>query len=395
MPAFPAIPPKEVDQILQRNLLPPRPIRCPLEKCAGRYLLEPVLTDRPQPPFDRMMMDGFALRSSDGSGPYKIIGIQRAGQPPQPLPPEKGLAWEICTGGVLPPGADVVIPYEHTQRDGDQLMLTEEAQLQPGNFIHPAGSDQPAGEMALPKGSHLGSREIAVAASFGAPELQVQHLPRIAILSTGDELVDPGATPEAHQIRRSNDVSMDTALALNHLHARTRMALPDDPEALLKALTSVTESHDLLICSGGISKGAFDHLPDALEQLGFTALFRRVQQRPGHPMGFWYQENCRVFTLPGNPLSALCGLHRFVLPYLQASLGALNAFTPPESRELQTEPDPTTTTRYVPVELAADGTAIPRPFQNSGDLIRPLASDGFLAISPSSTGTHFPFYPWY
>ncbi len=390
-----AITPAEADAVLLAHLLPTRSVRCPLEKCAGRYLLEPVVTDRPQPPFNRIMMDGYAIRSSDGRGPYRVLGLLRAGEAPLPLPFETGTAWEVCTGGVVPPGADVIVPYEHTLKKGADLFLTDEAETGVGTCIHAEGSDQQQGEIVLSPGRRLGSREITVAASMGYATLPVRQHPRVGILSTGDELVDPADTPKTHQIRRSNDLAIDTALALNTLHAQTRTSLPDDPDIMQNVLAELMDSHDLLICTGGVSKGAYDHLPDVLTTLGSQSLFRRVRQKPGQPMGFWTRNDCRIFTLPGNPLSVLCGLHRYVLPFLHACLGASSAFAAPPVQTLQDSPSDAPLTRYLPVKFGPDALVTPCPFRNSGDLIRPLESDGFLAIPPHAEGCSFPFYPWY
>jgi len=386
--------PEEVDQILLTQLLPDRDIACPLSKCAGRYLRESLRADRPQPPFDRVMMDGYALRASEAGLALKVLGLLRAGEAPRELPEMEAQSWEVCTGGVLPPGADAVVPYEECEREADLLCIRTSAEVRPGQYIHPCGSDLEAGAELLSPGTRLGSRELAVAASFGYGELQVRQLPRIAILSTGDELVDPTSDPLPHQIRRSNDLAIDAALALEQLHAQTREALPDERGAMLSRLEACLPDHDLLLCSGGISKGRLDFLPECLEELGFRSVFRRVQQKPGRPMAFWTRGDKRVFCFPGNPMAVLFGLHRHLLPYLRACMGAKDAFARPEQRRLHGELPPSGLTRYLPVSLQEDGSCQPRPLQNSGDFIRPLHSDGFVCIPPEHSGDQFPYIPW-
>ncbi|HBR92724.1 MAG TPA: molybdopterin molybdenumtransferase MoeA [Opitutae bacterium] len=376
---------------------------CALEQCAGRILRAPVLADRPFPPFDRSMMDGYAIRAAeiDGDGRFTIVTQAPAGAPAQQLGHQPRACAEIMTGAVLPTDADCVVPYEQTRRiDSTQMQVLEPTQHAAGDCIHGLASDRPAGEALLTAGRRIGSREIAIAASCGCERLVVSKKPSIVIVSTGDELVDIVATPAAHQIRRSNDIMMEAALQHFDLPAAQFAHLPDNaaaPKAQLKALIA---DHDIVILSGGISMGKKDFIPDALDALGLDCQFHGVAQKPGKPLGFWSQPACAVFTLPGNPLSTLTCLHQYVIPALFHSLGQAAPTTPHTVRLDAGARARDDLTIFLPVSLHANNIARPQPANNSGDLVRILQSDGYIELPPCKeksypAGKSFDFHPWH
>jgi molybdopterin molybdotransferase len=245
----------------------------------------------------------------------------------------------------------------------------------------------------------LGGREIAVAASCGYAELQVTKLPSIAIVSTGDELVDVASQPEPHQIRRSNDIAIETSLARAQLPAQTRAHIPDDPAPSLDQLKGLVADHRILIISGGISMGKKDFIPDTLDALGLTGHFHGVAQKPGKPMGFWSRPGCAVFALPGNPSSTLTCLHDYVIPAIHEAMGLAQPERPRRvalDRAVRVRDD---LTIFLPVALTAENRATPQPTQNSGDLVRILNSDGFVQLPPTAqksypAGKTVDFHPW-
>jgi molybdopterin molybdotransferase len=396
------ISPTEARQQIDAHLPTVPAITCPLDKCAGRVLRESITADRPLPPFNRSMMDGYALRAADipCGDTFTIVAQAPAGAPPVQLGNDIDSCAEIMTGAVVPSDADCVVPYEVTEKLTDgRIRLLNPADHTAGNCIHFLGSDHSAGKVLLPPNVHLGSREIAIAATCGHAELQVTKIPSIAIVSTGDELVDVTATPAAHQIRRSNDRSIETALANAQLHANERTHLPDDAAISKEQLAQLIKTNTFVIISGGISMGKKDYIPGTLDELGLLNHFHGVSQKPGKPFGFWSNEHCAIFTLPGNPLSTLVALHHYVIPAIHKAMGATDG---PAPRTVQLAAPVTARddiTIFLPIKLGANNTAHSAPAQNSGDLVRILQSDGTIELPPTADKTYaagesFEFHPW-
>lgn len=397
------ISPTEAHRHIAANLPTVPDILCPLSKCARRILRETIKADRPFPPFNRSMMDGYAIRAEEINQveTFTVTAQAPAGAAPVQLGTTTGACAEIMTGASVPEDANCVVPYEVTERIGeDQIRLLAPSKHLVGDCIHHLGSDHPTGKVLLAEGTRLGSREIAVAATCGYSTLKVGKIPAISIVSTGDELVDVDATPAAYQIRRSNDLSIDTALANVQLHARDRIHLPDAPAVSKTQLARLIEQNTFIIISGGISMGKKDYIPATLDQLGLHCHFHGVTQKPGKPFGFWSNERCAVFTLPGNPLSTLVALHHYVIPAIQRAMGQANG-APAHSVQL-TEPvkAPDDITTFLPIKLGDNNTALSYPAQNSGDLVRILQSDGYIELPPAPSksypaGTAFTFHRWH
>ncbi|MCF3651729.1 molybdopterin molybdotransferase MoeA [Synoicihabitans lomoniglobus] len=368
---------------------------CPLSAAHGRILRGPVSADRPLPPYNRVTMDGYAVNSadwsSDSSRGLRITGFQAAGMMAQTLA-ATGLAIEIATGAVLPMGADAIVPYEEVERTDDTVKLAATATCQPGQNIHRLGSDVATGTALIPAGTRLTGADIAVAATVGAAQLRVSARPTVAIISTGDELVEVDARHVApHQIRRSNDHALRAALLQSGLTARIeRFHLRDHRTEIDASLRHILAEFDVVIISGGVSKGKLDHLPQALADLGVTQHLRGIAQRPGKPM--WFGTTPRrtpVFALPGNPVSTYTCLHRYVLPALRHMAGQTPA--QPETAILaETFKFPRPLAFMLPVKVGTtdDGRNIarPAPFNTSGDLGGLLGTDGFVEL-PAETDT--------
>lgn len=356
----------------------------PLHQSLGRVLREDLVADRDFPPFDRVAMDGIAIHFAayeKGQRLFPVAGMQAAGAPQQVLK-EKGTCMEVMTGAMLPENTDTVVRYEDLEwMNGQAHILIEN--VTPRQNIHPRAADRKAGDVIVRAGVKISPAEIGVAATVGEPELRVVKRPRIAILSTGDELVNVEETPLPYQIRKSNVHTMAAAITrwgcdsgLYHL--------PDEKPAMAKSLTALLQNYDALLLSGGVSMGKFDYLPEVLEELGVVKLFHKVSQRPGKPFWFGRQENgAVVFAFPGNPVSAYMCLHRYFQPWLRKGLG-LEAF---DERfavlggDYTFKPD---LTYFLQVKLTfgKDGRTIAWPVTGggSGDLANLADADAFLEL---------------
>lgn len=341
-----------------------------------RVLREDLHGDRPFPPFDRVTMDGIAFRSSDHlpGTPLMVQGTHPAGQP-EPAPLKPGHCWQIMTGAVLPPDCDTIVPIE-------QISLSEKTALlhgppEPGIFIHRCGSDAPANTLVVKSGTRLGPAHLGMMASIGATQIKVTRLPRIHILTTGDELIPVEQTPLSHQLRQSNGPTLLAAIDQWGPAARSWRHLPDDLDATTSGIASALEEADLVLLSGGISKGTKDFVRPALESLIGPPLFHGVAQRPGKPLAYWKG----VVALPGNPNSTLTTFRRYVVPLLHRLTGCpdVEPVTLPLAQPISQH---SKLTQFLPATITADGTALSRSPQNSGDFVTPLEANGIVEIPP-------------
>jgi len=360
-----------------------------------RILAETVVSDRDLPPFDRATMDGIAISYAEyaaGSRDFIISGTQAAGQPRQTLN-GPGQAIEIMTGAPVPIGADCVVPYEDITLSGKQASVA--ASVVKNQSVHAQGSDAPKGQVLLTPGLQLTAADIAVLASAGQATVLVYRTPSAAVISTGDELVDITETPLAHQIRRSNSHALAAALADLGCQADL-FHLPDEPAALAENLQLILNKYELIILSGGVSKGKFDFVPKVLEAAGVKKLFHQVSQRPGKPMWFGHSHTNTVFALPGNPVSTFMCFYRYIKPWL---LTNLHHPIKSDSAILATDfsfPFPLTYFLQVKIVMEAGRRmAYPLAGGGSGDFVNLTGVDGFLElpqeISEFKQGQAFPF----
>jgi molybdopterin molybdotransferase len=360
---------------------------CAISEAHGRILRTELRADRDLPPFDRVTMDGYALRASAlaaGTRRFRVQAIQAAGMRPFTLGAEAAACIEVMTGSVLPEGADCVIPYEETSREGDWIVASPAGETAPGLHVHRRGSDHKAGEPILRPGVRLTGREIAVAASCGHPALTVTHSPKVAVISTGDELVEVDALVAAHQIRRSNDHAIRAALIDAGYPRADRFHLRDVRHEIEHMLWHILAEYDIVLITGGVSKGKFDFLPSELGRQGVKKVFQGVAQRPGKP--FWFGLSGRltpVFALPGNPVSAYTCLHRYVLPALDHASGMVPR---PLLSVALAEPvvfKPKLAC-LLPVRISsgphAELVATPGPVNTSGDFAGLVETDGFVEL---------------
>jgi len=362
----------------------------PLGDAAGRILRQSIHAGHDHPPFDRVMMDGIAVRwSASLPRVFAIAGNQFAGSTGATLESADACI-EIATGAMLPEGCDCVIPVEQLRRDGDRYFLSDDCQPARGQFVHPRGSDCRAGSLLLDAGTRLRAPEIAVLASNGFARVDVAATPSVAILSTGDELLAVDAkVQDAGSIRRSNDIAIATALGLHGLDRVVCEHVGDDRCATEAAIARLLAAHDVLILSGGVSKGQRDHVPAALATHGVERVFHGIAQRPGKPMWFGIGPRGQaVFALPGNPVSALVCTVRYVRPALLAAQGATRiAATSAVLAEAFDTND--TLTIFVPARLHIDAAgrqlASVAPARTSGDFTALPHSDGVVEL-PAARG---------
>lgn len=354
-----------------------------LEKSVNRVLAKKWYADRDLPPFDRVTMDGIAILHKPNHGvgsEFRIAGIAAAGDPQKSLLGQKKCL-EVMTGAVLPKEADTVIRYEDlTITNGNAKINCE---IIKGQNIHKKGLDRKKGEILVSKGVKITGAEIGVAASIGNSVVEVAKLPKTIIISTGDELIEVGQIPKAHQIRMSNVHQVSTVLFEYGIKADIKHMV-DDIELITKDLREIIIHYDLIIISGGVSKGKFDFIPSALENLGVRKHFHKVRQRPGKPFWFGSHENgSTIFALPGNPISSFMCAQVYLKEWLNRSFE-----TKPNStvfailtEDVFFKPD---ITYFLEVKLLIKENgrlyANPQKGHGSGDLANLVDADAFIRL---------------
>ena len=390
----------QAENIIRQHLTTAAVEIVPLSKAQGRYLREDILADRPLPPFDRVMMDGIAIAHASfasGNTRFPITGTQAAGTPALTLENADSCI-EVMTGCVLPHGCDCIIPIEHIDLSENTASLHSDASPQAQQHIHSAGSDTAAGEILLSSGQVLNAAELAIAASCGATHLKVSALPRILIITTGDELVAPEVTPLPHQIRRSHATALEALITGMKLGKVDNIHIADDPLALKDTITEALPAHDILIFTGGISKGKYDYVAPVLTELLGSPHFHGIAQRPGKPMAFWKNPNSPlVFAMPGNPVSVMACAARYLIPSLVEILSGRSP-TPQQIPATGSFHCPSHFTGLVPCRIN-NGRIQLVPPSNSGNFLALAATDGIAQLPGELTGKELlnepaSFYPW-
>ena len=394
-----AVPPKETVSLLQS---------------LGRVLAEPIAADRDQPPFPRSTRDGFACRAADldAGRSLKVIGQVRAGETwPLHAGPLQvsvagetsglipaGEAVEIMTGAPVPAGADCVVMLEHVEQNGNMIRMIEgRTAVSPGANIVPAGAEAREGQVILSPGTRISAAQIAVAAAIGAAAINVFARPRVAVLATGDELVELGERPLGAQIRNSNSYSL-TAQILTAGGEPTQLPIARDNAADLASLIREGLEAGLLLLSGGVSMGKYDLVEQALLDLGAEFFFTGALIQPGKPIVFGRIRSGAglkyFFGLPGNPVSTMVTFLLFVEPFLRALGG--QPFSGPRFAQarLKTEwAGRSGLTRFIPAKLhsmpearTVEPAIEPIAWQGSGDLAATSHANCFLLV-PSDCAT--------
>ncbi|MFL6429348.1 MAG: gephyrin-like molybdotransferase Glp [Acidobacteriaceae bacterium] len=373
-----------------------RTAQVPLLEALHRVLAVPIGADRDLPPFHRSTRDGYAVQAAALSrGDWlPVTGILRAGETPSSTPLSPGTALEIMTGAPVPEGADSVVMLEHVQIAEGKIRLQPDRKLRPGSHIVPAGSEAHRGDPLIAAGTRLAATHIAALASVGAAEVEVFAMPRVAILATGDELVELHSTPQPHQIRNSNSYSL-TAQVTRAGGEPIRLGIArDNLDDLRALLNTAQQSCDLLLLSGGVSAGKYDLVEQALAERGASFHFTGVRIRPGKPTVFGDlppgtpdAAPLAFFGLPGNPVSTMVTFLLFAAPVLRALAGETNR-APRFAQATLAEAEPAADiTRFLPAHLDAtwDRATVRRiPWQGSGDLAATAQSNCFVVLPPDS-----------
>jgi molybdopterin molybdotransferase len=354
--------------------------RAALEDAAWRVLAEDVTADRDYPSRPRSIRDGYAVRSADLPGDFEVIGEVRAGEDfRQAIGPRQTV--EIMTGAPVPEGADQIVMVEYTRRDGARV--TTEKGPAPGEFVNPKGSEARRGDVVLPAGRRLDYASIALLATVGRTAVKVFRQPSVAIIPTGDEIVDVSQTPLDYQIRNSNSHSLAVQV---RRAGGTPLVLPvaaDEYHATRELIERGLQA-DLLLLSGGVSAGKYDVVETVLAGLGAEFYFDGTLIQPGRPTVFGKVGRTFFFGLPGNPASTMVTFEVFARAALELLAGqsdvALPFFPARLTRDFRHKPG---LTRFLPASLSADGAELtPIPWQGSSDIPAVAQANAFLVAAP-------------
>lgn len=353
----------------------------PFIKSVGRILKEDIVADRDFPPFNRVSMDGIAIDFNvfqNGQRAFKIEAIQPAGSPQIKLQ-NKENCLEVMTGAVLPNNTNVVIRYEDVviKNGVASIQVNEVKELQ---NIHQKGKDRKSGDVLINKNKIISAAEIGVLATVGKSTIKVAKLPKVMIISTGDELVKVTANPLPHQIRRSNVFTLVSLLERLNISSETEH-ITDDKPILKQKIANYLIQFDVLLFSGAVSKGKFDFLPEVFTELGVEKLFHKVTQRPGKPFWFGQTENCKIFAFPGNPNSTFVNCLAYFYPWYYKSVGVeVQEETAILKEDVTFKPN---LTYFLQVQLSDKfGHLLATPIQGngSGDLASLVNADAFIQL---------------
>lgn len=353
-----------------------------IAESADRILATDVHADRDFPPFHRATKDGIAVNYKaiqNNETTFPIEGIAAAGSPQLRLKNIQNCI-EIMTGAVLPENTDTVIMYEEIEMENGKAVIQKKPEI--GQNIHRKGSDEKQGDLLLKAPLKITSAEIGVLASVGISEVSVFRNPKTTIISTGNELVDIHQTPLLHQIRKSNSYSLLALLEVDKIQADL-LHLADEPKTIEEKLSEALKTNDILLLSGGVSKGKYDYIPQILNDLGVKKVFHFVLQQPGKPFWFGVHPELKtvIFSFPGNPVSTFANYHIYFKDWLQACFGLKpTTFEAILAKEISGSE---TLTKFIKVKTYFDNgqlfaEAIPE--NGSGDLTSLSRSDGFVKI---------------
>ena len=355
-----------------------------LECAGGRILAESVIADIPLPPYDRARMDGYAVRSQDVQAApvwLRVIGELAAGAVfTGELQP--GEAIKIFTGAPIPAGADAVQKIEVTREAEGMVEIIEPVKA--GQFITPFASEVSEGQTVCEAGREVGSAEMAVLASFGYSQVKVGKRPRVAVLSTGSELVEVGVKPTGAQIRNSNSYTIASYAERAGAIVEMLGTIKDTPEATRQALLDAAAGRDVVITSGGVSMGDYDLVKAALDEIGASVFFDKVMIRPGKPTVFARRGGTYFFGLPGNPVSTSVTFNVFVRPALRSMQGERDPLLPAaQAMLLRPIKDPSSRRSYLPARLfIKEGRAVVESLKwgGSSDLVAFVMANALIVV---------------
>src|SRR6266545_5370260 len=355
----------------------------------GRSLAEPIVSGREIPPWANSSMDGYAVRASDtrgGPAQLRVVGRIAAGALPSRAV-GAGEAIRIFTGAPLPDGADAIVPQEDVEVDGDRVRVP--GGVAAGAYVRPRGEDVRRGDRVLSPGQRLGPPEIGLLATLGHSPVRVHRRPRVAILSTGNELADLGTEPGPGQIPNTNTYSLMAQVIEAGAEPVNLGVVPDQLEAITERLHWGLTAADVLVTSAGVSVGELDLVRDALERCGAALHLWKVSMRPGKPITFGTRAGRPVFGLPGNPVSAMVTFELFVRPALRKMAGSQAVDRPRlRVRALETIENPGSRRGYLRVTLTPDANGYGARLtgdQGSAILRSMVLADGLAVVAPGTT----------
>ena len=352
--------------------------RVNIRQALGRVLAEDVISDIDMPPFDKSSMDGFACRRADLADELKVIEVIPAGSRPERTI-GIGECSKIMTGGMLPRGADCVVMKEYAETVSQgKIRFTGE---KTSDNICSMGEDVKAGNVVLKKGTLLRAQHIAVLASFGQATPLVARRPRVAVIATGNELVDPALKPDISQIRNSNSFQIAAQIEQAGAVAEDYGAVADTVESIDAAFKKAINNSDVIIVSGGVSEGDFDFVPQVMKQNDVDLLFERIAIKPGKPTVFGVSKKGYCFGLPGNPVSTFVIFELLCKPFLYKLMG--HNYQPVNIQMPLDEPllsKKTERQRWFPVVITEKGTVKPVEYHGSAHINALCRADGLICV---------------
>ena len=353
----------------------------PFIKSVGRILKEEITADRDFPPFNRVSMDGIAINYSyfkNGQRDFKTEGIQAAGSKQLSMQNAENCI-EVMTGAVLPNNCDTVIRYEDVViKNGIATITVDE--INDCQNVHNKGKDGKVGDVLIKENKIISAAEIGVLATVGKSFVKVAKLPKVMIVSTGDELVGVDEIPLEHQIRRSNVFTLVSLLERLHIPSETAH-ITDDKPILKSKIETYLQEYDVLLFSGAVSKGKYDFLPEVFEELGVEKLFHKVTQRPGKPFFYGKTSDCNIFGFPGNPISTFVNCLAYFYPWYHKSVGLeIKEETAILNADVTFKPN---LTYFLQVQLDYKfGHLVATPIKGngSGDLASLVHTDAFIQL---------------
>ena len=379
---YPMIPIAEALALIEQTIHPLPAVTLPFPEALGMVLAEDVFASEPMPPFAAASVDGYAVLAADGPGWRKILGDQMAGYVSWALV-EPGTAMRVTTGAPIPSGADAMVMIEDTEEQDGQVHIKDQ-NITPGNYIRPVGQDIEQGQLVMAKGTELGPAEMGLLGTVGKAEVAVHRRPKVAVMSTGDEIVEPSAAPQPGQIRDANRFTLMNAVRQAGAIPLDLGIVRDKQRNLENTIEYGLKEADALLTSGGVSMGQLDLVKPYLAARG-TVHFGRVNTKPGKPVTFATVEGTPCFAMPGFPVSALVSFEIFVRPALLKMAGhaqtqrvrepAILAHEVSHS-EARTEFQRVVLTRQADGRLSASTTG----FQGSGRLLSMRGANGLIVL---------------
>ncbi|MCK5215212.1 MAG: molybdopterin molybdotransferase MoeA [Candidatus Omnitrophica bacterium] len=377
--------------------------KVPLLEAVNCIIAEEVKAPYAQPRAHNSSMDGIAVNYSSiesGLRSFQIIGEQRAGHPPLKLKNTEE-CFQIYTGGLIPQGCQCVIPVEDIDIKDGKACVKAEISFKKWQFVRKEGQDYKEGDILIHVGERITPLKVSLLAALGVAEVNVVSSPRIAVISTGDELVEIDQPCEQHQVRLSNAYTILAILKQFSFSSVNRFHVKDDKTEIVRLLNNTISRHDLIITIGGVSMGKFDFIPDVLKESGFETVFHKIKERPGKPLLFANSPTGKsFFGLPGNPVSSQLCTYHYIVPFLQRSAGQkplLPEYAVLKENYIKEAP----LTYFLPVKIVSDKGTVRAAFvkySGSGDYLAMAKSDGYVELSIErqefKKDDVVPFYRW-